>query len=305
MQPRRSAGLEKSYQMAMHGLALRLGAPRSRQLGRCSSLKSANQACRLTAYQTMPQVNEKTTFFTLPTELRLEIAAYALEQPDAGLTRQHRPGEKRDHFRVDSKYKPSNNLAIRLVCRQFNAEFFRLAIQKTLFVLPKDSTWVIHQQSDALLRDVKKLRVHYNPGDTKRWEMFPLNKPCMHLDQLELVIMLEDSKSRKALVDLFRRLQNVKEIRLLAQGSGLASWGSHEFVRLLGEMLKEDHYQRYDAPNAPNLEHSWWDWSYSDDLGQAIFVAQQPKPIMLEEDYMLLMKPNVDYVIECMVSYST
>ena len=32
----------------------------------------------------MPQVSEKTTFFTLPTELRLEIAAYALEQPDAG-----------------------------------------------------------------------------------------------------------------------------------------------------------------------------------------------------------------------------
>ncbi|KAL1796771.1 hypothetical protein ACET3X_005311 [Alternaria dauci] len=247
----------------------------------------------------------KTTFFALPTELRLHIAAYALEQPDAGLTREHRPGEMRDCFRADNRYKSSTNLAIRLVCRQFNVDFRRLAIQKTLFVLPKGSTGVVQQQSDGLLRDVKKLRVHFDPNDITEWNTYPLNKPCLRLDQLELVIMFEDDNSRKALVGLFRRLQNVKQIRLLANEKGRA-WGSHEFIKLLGEMLKEDHYQRYDAPNAPNPEDSWWEWSYSDDVGQTIFVAQQqPKPIMLEEDYMLLMKPKVDYIIECMVAYST
>ncbi|KAG9189196.1 hypothetical protein G6011_06064 [Alternaria panax] len=252
----------------------------------------------------MAQVIGKTTFFSLPTELRLEIAAYALEQPNAGLTREHRPGGIRNRFSVDNGYKSSTNLAIRLVCRQFNADFRRLSIQNTLFVLPKDSTWIAHQQSDEFLRNVKKLRARYNYNDITEWKVYPMKKPCMHLDQLELVITLEDSKCRKALVGLFRRLQNVKQIRLLACGNSLA-WGSHEYIKLLGEILKEDHYQRYDAPNAPNLGDTWWEWSYRDDLGQAIFVAQQPKPIMMEEDYMLLMKPRVDYIMDCMVAYST
>jgi hypothetical protein len=58
--------------------------------------------------------------------------------------------------------------------------------------------------------------------------------------------------------------------------------------------MKEDHYQRYDAPDAPNLEATWWDWCYSPDYSHITFEAQPPRPILPEEEYMLLMKPKVD-----------
>jgi hypothetical protein len=249
----------------------------------------------------MSKVTGEPTLLSLPIELRLEIVAYALEQPDAGLIRTLM-SENTRHVTIDQSYRPSSNLTIRLVCRQFNAEFRRLAIQETIFVLSKDSALTVDQQPDELLRDVKKLRFCCNHEDISKWQEYALNKQCMHLDELDLVISLDDSSNRKALVDLFRRLRNVKRVKLLFPGRGLA-WEPHELVRLIGELLKEDHFQRYDAADAPNSESTWWEWSYDSDLSWAAFVAQNPKPIMAEEDYMLLMKPKVDYIMDYMVEY--
>jgi hypothetical protein len=241
----------------------------------------------------MSQVIGETTLLSLPIELRLEIVGYALEQPDAGLTRTLMARKTR-RFTIDDRYKPSTNLSIRLVCRQFYIEFSRIAIQKTLLVLSKDSALVANQQPDELLRDVKKLRFCCNHEDITEWQEYVLNKQCMHLDELDLVISLDGSANRKALIGLFRRLRNVKQVKLLFPDP-------HECIQLIGELLKEDHFQRYDAPNAPNLESTWWKWNYDNDSSWAVFVAQEPKPIMAEEDYMLLMKPEVDYIMNYMV----
>jgi hypothetical protein len=123
----------------------------------------------------------------------------------------------------------------------------------------------------------------------------------MQLDELELVMPLHTFANRKALVGLLRRLRNVKQIKLLFPGQNLAR-EPLEYIVFIGELLKEDHHQRYDASNAPNLESTWWNWSCRHDFGWAIFTAQEPKPIMAEEDYMLLMKPKVDYIVEYMAS---
>jgi hypothetical protein len=249
----------------------------------------------------MSRATEKITFLSLPIELRLEIVAYALEQPHAGLIREHELHENPSFFELDKGYKHSANLAIRLVCRQFNAEFRRLAIQTTLFMLPNGSACVADSQSDELLREVRKLRICCEYKDIADWRQYPLNKQCMHLDELDFVMPLHTFANRTALVGLLRRLRNVKQVKILFPGRYLAR-EPLEYIVFIGELLKEDHHQRYDAPNAPNLESTWWDWSCRHDFGWAILAAQEPKPIMVEEDYMLLMKPKVDYIVEYMAS---
>jgi hypothetical protein len=240
------------------------------------------------------------TFLCLPIELRLEIVAYALQQFEAGLIKVHSSNEERGCFRIDEKYKSSNNLAIRLVCRQFNAEFHRLAIQNTLFVLSKSSTLVSNQQSDKLLQDVRKLRIYCDHEVITAWHEYPLNRRCMHLNELQFVMPLCNS-NRTALVGLLRRLRNVKQVKLLFPDHCFTR-EPYEYIKLLGELLKEDHYQRYDAPNAPNFESTCWEWSFEKESSWAVFEAREPMPLMEEGHYLLLMKPKIDYIMDYMAS---
>ena len=252
-------------------------------------------------HRVMSHTASKATFLSLPIELRLEIVAYALEQSDAGLTKHHESNEGRTCSTIDERYKASTNLAIRLVCRQFNAEFRRLAIHSTLFVLARNSTRVAAQQVEELLQDVKKLRIHCDHETIGKWYEYPLNRQCMHLDELQFVMPLDDSANRTALVGLLRRLRNVKQVKLLFPNHRLAK-EPYGYIRLLGELLKEDHFQRYDAPNAPNFESTCWEWSFDKESSWAVFVAREPMALIPEEHYLLLMKPKIDYIMDHMAS---
>ncbi|KAI4675631.1 uncharacterized protein J4E88_007665 [Alternaria novae-zelandiae] len=249
----------------------------------------------------MSHTASKATFLSLPIELRLEIVAYALEQSDAGLTKLHESNEGQTCSTIDERYKASINLAIRLVCRQFNAEFRRLAIHSTLFVLARNSTRVAGQQVEELLQDVKKLRIHCDHETIGKWYEYPLNRQCMHLDELQFVMPLDDSANRTALVGLLRRLRNVKQVKLLFPNHRVAK-EPYGYIRLLGELLKEDHFQRYDARNAPNFESTRWEWSFDKESGWAVFVAREPMALMPEEHYLLLMKPKIEYIMDYMAS---
>jgi hypothetical protein len=236
-------------------------------------------------------------FLALPVELRLHIAADALEQqPGSGFSRvDPSPGEE-TRFELDTDYHSSHNLSIRLVCRQFNIDFTGLALQKTRFVLHNNAALVISTQPEPLLREVRKLVVRCDHNIIARWHEFVFNKDCLHLDELDLVTPLGNAAECNALVGMFRRLKQVKKVRLpLDRDVKLAKMGCY---RLVGAMLKEDHYQRYDAPNAPNLGSSWWSWDFNKEFSWATFVAQEPKPIMAEQEYILLIKPKVDEIME-------
>lgn len=226
---------------------------------------------------------QRTTLLSLPVELRLIIAAYALEQPrriglDDAETIKFRNGRRR--LRLISEYKPSTNLAILLVCRQFNNDFTRLAFQKTRFVLRSDASGIICDQTDAFLRDVRRLVVCCTSDTIAAWDAFPFNTECLQLDQLDFVTMITSKVDLKPFVRMFRQLQNVKEISFTFDPK--TEHPAHGWVRLLVAMLKEDEYQRYHAPNAPNIEATWWNWTFHSKINWGVFVAQPPKPIMPE-----------------------
>jgi hypothetical protein len=58
-------------------------------------------------------------------------------------------------------------------------------------------------------------------------------------------------------------------------------------------MLKEDHYQRYDVPGAPNVEKTWWVWGYDYVDNTFELVAQPPKPVLPEAEYIEFVAPMV------------
>ncbi|KAF1937044.1 hypothetical protein EJ02DRAFT_478225 [Clathrospora elynae] len=307
-------GVKKSYQMVVHGAPPRSPPQASSMRDQASFLTLCSpiitrrhlQQFKLpigTANRTKPGTRllsacvsndmtdaaTRTTFFSLPTELRLQIAAYALEQePYDGFIQKEVPT-----LRLDPEYKSSSNLSIRLVCRQFADDFTRLAFQNTIFVLSCNGTQAVDGQPDARLKDVRKLAIdcdHRTPT-IANWQEFPFNKECLHLDELSIT-NCGDLKIT-FMVGVLRRLRNVKRIRFVKH-----RW--IECYRLMGAVLREDHYQRYDAPNAPNLETTWWDWSHNEQENSFIFVAREPKPAMEEQEYMLFIQPKVDEVMESM-----
>ncbi|KAF1925688.1 uncharacterized protein M421DRAFT_7708 [Didymella exigua CBS 183.55] len=90
-----------------------------------------------------------------------------------------------------------------------------------------------------------------------------------------------------------RRLVHVKTVKFVLYGVTEARNRSH-YCKLIGAIMKEDHFQIYDALGAPNIEATWWGWHLSTQADMITFAAQNSRPVLPEEEYMLLMKPKVD-----------
>jgi hypothetical protein len=256
---------------------------------------------------TMPENNihaaaARTTFFSLPTELRLQIAGYVLEQkPNAAFILQ-----KLSKLSLDPgyRYKSEKRLSIRLVCRQFNRDFTRLAFQSTTFILlcdpshlndnPPHLPWemarLMRRQPDELLKDVRKLVIDCagQASPIMLWQQFPFNRACMQLDELNL--MTQGAFDVTAMADIMRQLQNVKMIRFIKHRQ-------LECYKLMAAILRRDHYHRYDAPTR-DLGQTWWEWNYSDKEGSFTCMAQDAMPAMEEQEYMEFVKLRVNTVME-------
>lgn len=255
----------------------------------------------------MVEAGPQPPFFSLPAELRLDIAAYVLEQSsstgfvklrsDPDFERRLGMNRRTCGLFLSPHYSAASNLSLLLVCRQFRNDFTRLAFQMTLFSLRVNSERKIAAQPHTLLRNVRKLAIRCHSNLLASWHEYAFNTERLHLDELHVVILAGVSPNRPEIVTLLRRLKYVKCIRFLIPEDPyyMVTLG---YNSLIGALLKEDHYQRYDAPNAPNLESTWWTWRFGPLLQHFTMVAQEPKPVMDEEAYMLLVKPLVDDIME-------
>jgi hypothetical protein len=246
----------------------------------------------------MSDTGAKTTIFSLPTELRLQIAGYVLEQgPNAAFICQ-----KLSKLSLDPGYisVAKRRLGIRLVCRQFNHDFTRLAFQSTTVImvgepspgLPNYICRIVCNQPDELIKDVRKLVIDCGGqlSPIMGWQQYPFNRACMHLDELSL--MMQGDFDVTAMADIMRQLQNVKMIRFIKHRQ-------LDCYRLIATILRRDHYHRYDASEAPNLGHTWWEWNYNEVEASFTCTAQDAMPVMEEQEYMVFVKPKVDRVMHC------
>ncbi|KAJ4983318.1 hypothetical protein SVAN01_11199 [Stagonosporopsis vannaccii] len=226
----------------------------------------------------------------LPVELRLRIAEFALEQhATAGIPfDQHLP---------ESDYRPSDNLALLLVCRQFNTDFAQLAYNKTRFLLRGRMQGIRLQELPLCrLKEIRMLVYILIPHDIQSWGSYFYNLEQLRLDELVILCphgWANGHSSIRNTVLFLRRLEHVKTVKfiLYAGGEGLKR---APCFSLIGTIMKEDHFQRYDAHGAPNVELTSWDWHLNGRENSVTLHAKNPEPVTTEEEYMRLMKPKVD-----------
>jgi hypothetical protein len=235
----------------------------------------------------LADANMASHILSLPTELRLEIGSYVFQQNGHPIL-------------LDSA---SSNLQPLLVCRQFHREWTDLAFGLTTFKLCEKTMPNVQQLPDSRLRLIRKVVIAADLSNVDDWKKYPFNKECMRLDELCLCpsSMLGRKDGMVSLLDLLWRLQHVKKLRVFSDFSQVKFPEAHfkgAYGVLVGSMYKEDHYRRYDAPDAPSAKDLWWEPSMNEPDGSYDFLPCEPVPFMPEDEYLLMMKPKIDKLME-------
>lgn len=233
----------------------------------------------------------RTTFLSLPVELRLQIAEYALEQTaHAGISA--RLYTEAYQELEDVTYRAADNLSILLVCRQFYQDFAQLAFHMTTFVLNHDKSLPAQVTTGA--SSLRKIVVGQNGWSAAmQWGCYPFDDENMYLDELSFIARDLDLP---LLTKLLRRLKHVKSLRIYPIVLRPSAW-EVLYCAMLGAMYKEDHYQRYDAPDAPNVGQIWFEPHFDEVEMSFEFKAQDPAPMMAEEGYLTMMKPKIEAIM--------
>ena len=244
-------------------------------------------------------------FLTLPVELRLHIAEYAFEQdPAAGIP--HKDHQHQDNSpsgwwsEYEHDYRPSENLSLLLVCRQFNTEFTQIAYNKTRFTLRGRSNVIrLHELPALKIRSIRKLAFIPHLSELCSWGSYPFKVEQLRLDELVFLWLgrtpLHGSLQtcNNSLYPIMRDLLHVKTIKFFLYGESEKD-NRKAYCRLIATLMKDDHFYIYDAPSAPKIEATWWDWHLNEEGNVMTFQAHPQRPVLPEEDYMLLVKPKVD-----------
>jgi hypothetical protein len=230
----------------------------------------------------------RTTIFSLPTELRLQIAAYALQQDNnVGILKRANRRQRRDR-----DYSAASHLSILLVCRQFKHDFTDLAYRSTTFVFTVHNMHAIRQEPISKFRNLRKIVIAGGRPQVEAWAMYFIDRACVDLEQLCLVGIVPHRF--EPLIQFLRRVRKVKSLRIFP------TYGNHFTVYggLIGALYKDDHFHRYDAKNAPTIAPIWWQPHFNEKDRSFDFLPCDPEPDMSEEDYLVMMKPKIDEVIE-------
>ncbi len=249
-------------------------------------------------------MHQKTTFFSLPAEIRLQIAAYVVEQsPEAGLIRQTFTADGNSstyRLGLDKTYRASLNFNILLVCRQFQNDFTSLAWANTTFVLDYDLAQPIALRSLMLRRRwpvnaiprVRRIIAIINANSFYDWNGRPFDHDTVRIDHLTLTTSY-GRRLRRSTATLLLRLTNIKVIRFLFFDLN-SEEHRKQYDSFITYMLEEDWHQRYETLGTPKIGNTWWEWSYDlEDISFSI-TARVPLATMDQEEYIKLMKPVYD-----------
>jgi hypothetical protein len=243
---------------------------------------------------------------SLPAELRIQILSYVfVQQPDAGFIRSEKSSTLDYHgLVIDNHYSPAFQLNILSTCRQFRRDFTTIAFRNTTFLV-RDNCVSLHTllrrlQSHQLasLRRVAFVTSPKRIRELVEWTRYPFDMENVHLEELTVVLYRSEhwhypSHYTRDLVALLRRLEHVKALKFVRNSAPVSGSFRTWYNRLIGLLLKEDHYQRYDAPDAPNVEATWWEWRYDYADNTFELIAQSPKPVLPEAEYIGYVAPLV------------
>lgn len=202
---------------------------------------------------------------------------------------------------LNEKY--SSNLQVLLVCRRFHDDFTNLAYERTRFVLPVWPAIRVGKIPSDKVHLIRKLAIASDWANICEWTQYPFNNLNIHLD--ELIVAFNDNSYDPRMVETLRSLRNVKMLGFVRNENYDARSCQIILYKLIGALLQKDHWCRYDAPNGPHIEKTWWDWRFDEGGYGVQLFAREPEPAMPEKEYLALMQPRIDEVMAGMARASS
>jgi len=243
-------------------------------------------------------------FLALPAEVRIAILEYVFEDS------LHGDGFKNHGLSggiiLDDEYGANACLQPLFTCRQVHEDGNLLALKKTCFV--SSSLFISNNIPERLSilqpKQIEAIRSITFVADARHfhklvdWDGYPFAMSNLRLDTLTVVLhrssfwhYLFDFTS--GIAQLLRTLNGVKRFVFVRNNALVKGNFRTWFNRLIGLIMKIDHYERYDRCPA-NPEKVWWRWSY-DDVAQSFCMEALPaKETVDEETYMQNMKPLLE-----------
>ena len=252
--------------------------------------------------QSEEQAEELLTLLTLPAEIRNAIFQHIFN--DEILRDGFFAHNENGGIIMDPSYRASDYLRPFSACKQLYADGNTMAWNRISFISNsrfgdvRGRLCMLNPHKMTTVRNLAFVADAHHFRDLVQWNHDPFGLTGLQLDTLTIILhspggwhYLFDFTA--GIVSLLRRLQNVKRIVFVRNGAlvkgGFRTW----YNRLIGLIMKVDHFQRYDRiPSSP--EGTWWSWEY-EEVAQTIGLkACPPRPLMGEEPYMLMMKPLME-----------
>lgn len=248
--------------------------------------------------------HQPASLLTLPSELRSYILDYVFDDNFSRKGLQKRTGSP--SILVDHTYSAAALLAPLLTCRQLYLDGHIPAFKRTHFLvtnlyidIPERLSRLSNKQLNAL-RSIALVADSRHFRGMRAWGSHAFNHAALHLDSLTIVL---HQTTHHYLFDftadiakLLRRLQGVRRVSFVRNGAYVKGAFKTWCNRLIGIIMKIDHYERYDV-KPPNLEQTWWVWKFDDEAETFCLDARPSKDVVDEETYMQQIKPLVDQLM--------
>jgi hypothetical protein len=239
----------------------------------------------------------------LPSEIRTHILEYVLDgsTTHTGLIKDTR-GPRRAVI-IDHDYSAAATLAPLLACKHLYLDGRIPALKRTHFLvtnlyinIPERLSRLSDKQLGAL-RSIAFVADSRHFRAMKTWGDYAFGNPALKLDRLTVVL---HEASHHYLFDftadiarLLRKLQGVRRMVFVRNHAYVKGAFKTWCNRLIGIIMKIDHYERYDV-QPPNPEQTWWAWKFDDEAEVFCLEALPSKEMVDEETYMQQIKPLVD-----------
>lgn len=239
----------------------------------------------------------------LPCEIRTSILEYVLDDniSHTGLITCSR-GPRRATT-VDHDYSAAATLAPLLACKQLYLDGRLPALRRTHFLvtnlyinIPERLSRFSDRQLDSL-RSIAFVADSRHFRAMKTWGDYAFGNSALKLDSLTVVL---HESTQHYLFDftadiakLLRKLLGVRRMTFVRNHAYVKGAFKTWCNRLIGIVMKIDHYERYDV-QPPNPEQTWWAWKFYDEAEIFCLDALPSKAMVDEETYMQQIKPLVD-----------
>lgn len=248
--------------------------------------------------------HQAASLLTLPSEIRSCILEYVFDDNLSHTGLRNSIGNS--SVVIHHLYSAPSLLVPLLACRQLYLDGHIPAFKRTHFLvtnlyidIPERLARLSNKQLSAL-RSIALVADSRHFRGMRAWGSHAFNNAALHLDSLTIIL---HQTTHHYLFDftadiakLLRRLQGVRRITFVRNQAYVKGAFKTWCNRLIGIIMKIDHFERYDA-EPPNREQTWWAWEFNEEAETFCLDARPSKELVDEETYMQQIKPLVDQLM--------